>query len=216
MEGHNQGEASKAYRLRKMVAAGARLKPLDMAWLTNYDREKAERERQRAAAVGRDVGASRSKKSRKLHVDLEEHAEAESVGTGNAAIEAAAAAVMVDAEGKRIDTLTINALKILERCIDGWERMGTVCRKVLREQQTANVELMRGFQQQFRGALSLESQLRRLTDERTDGDPMDDLMAMIAARHFGVDPELLPSMSKAAGRFGGKTKKPPKNGAPKE
>lgn len=105
----NAGDRAKAYRLGKASKAG-RLPPVDALWLAEYQEKKEARDKARQPV---DVGASRRRAGRRIKLDVEEHEEAEAVGTGGAAA-FAAAALAAKEEGRRLDSLTIEAVGALQ------------------------------------------------------------------------------------------------------
>lgn len=206
--GHNAGEASKAYRLRKAKQAGQVLKPIDALWLDDYE---ANHPIPGTPTNGKSKHFGASRSGRKVSFELQEAAEAVGTGSSDAAM-MAAAALQERAAGERLDSLTINALKVYEKCVDGWAKMGTVCRRILREQQKTNATLMHNLQTHYLGRVEAEAQLMKAMHEAEegDGDPINALMALVAAKQMGVDPALLPGISKVAAAMKQQAPKKPK------
>jgi hypothetical protein len=218
------GDRTKASKLRKRIAAGEELRPIDKLWLADYEHHHPGKGKEpdgagpeipevvptaRPNAAARALALGASSKGRKVSATFDLEEQAQSLGVGESAATLAALGALQEREsGQRLDTLTVNALKVYEKCVLGWEKMGTVCRRLLRESQRANIELMRSLRGEYMKGLQVEGTLRQMqAREEEGGDPLDALMAAMAARYAGIDPEQI----KAAGQL----VKPGKNGAGK-
>lgn len=200
---HNTGEASKAYRLRKARERGQVLKPIDALWLSDYE---ATHPKPDAAANGRANGTKHfgaSREGRKIKFEMQEAKEAVATGSSEAAI-MAAAALQERAAGERLDALTINALKVYEQCVVGWEKMATSCRRMLRTYQRDHLDTLRTIRHHYLEKTALESQLREaIKAKEQDDDPVNQLVLMSAAKLLGIelpgmDPKALEALTDAA------------------
>ena len=203
---HNAGDAAKAYRLRKAIERGQVLKPTDRLWLDEYEHDHPK--------SAKDYGRSRS--ARKVRLEIDEAAEAEGEGENPATV-AAAAAMQTREEGRRLDQLTVHALAVYEKCVEGYERQNRSMRLMLRAIQRPYIDMMESVREHYLARAQTEGQLQRLLDDKeNEGDPVNALMAYVAARHLGVPLDQLPGVAKIAAdamaQQQGKGGKPKPNG----
>jgi hypothetical protein len=137
----NQGDRAKAYRLRKEAKKG-KLAPVDALWLGEYD-EKAE-----ARAKASDRGASRWQSGRKVKFEMEEHEEAEAVGTGAAAA-AAAQALAAREEGRRLDSLTVEAVGALKAACDVYRDVCLSMKERMEVLEGTHIEMLGAVRDQY-------------------------------------------------------------------
>lgn len=202
---HNNGDASKAYRLRKAKERGQVLKPIDALWLSDYDAThgpKPDVTNGRPTVNGtKHFGASRE--GRKIKFELQEQKEAAATGSSEAAM-MAAAALQERAAGERLDALTVNAMNVYAKSVDSWERLGNMCRRMLRQYQKDHLETLRTVRHHYLENTSLKAQLAdAIKAKEDDDDPVNQLVLMSAAKLLGIeipgmDPQLLEAATKAA------------------
>lgn len=202
---HNQGEAAKAYRLRKAKARGQVLKPIDQLWLSDYEENHppngAETNGKVKVNGTKHLGASRE--GRKIKFELQEQKEAIATGSSEAAM-MAAAALQERAAGERLDALTVNAMNVYARSVDSWERLGNMCRRMLRQYQKDHLETLRTVRHHYLENTGLKAQLAEaIKAKEDDDDPVNQLVLMSAAKLLGIeipgmDPALLEAATKAA------------------
>ncbi len=166
MKPASAGDAAKAYRLRKALAAGT-IMPIDKLWLADYDEKAAQRKR------ARSIGASRSKSGRKVKFEMEEAAESEAVGTGTAAAVAAAAALEVKEEGRRLDTLTLGALDVLREAVTVYRDMSLMMRRRMFELEETHAELLGAVRDQY--LARTQAEINALEASNQGGDAMTKL-----------------------------------------
>jgi hypothetical protein len=195
---HNAGDAAKAYRLRKRKD---QLGPVDRLWLAEYE-EKQEQDRERKRDA-KDVGASRS--GRRIKLDVEEHAEA--MGTGTAAAAAASAALVAKEEGRRLDSLTINAVDALKEACAVYKDICLSLRERAEVLEATHVAMLEGVREHF--AARTEAEMALVQQEQS-GDPAKDLLIMMIAKKLGIPVDYIPP-----GAGGPSRRRPPANGAAK-
>ena len=185
---HNPGDAAKAYRLRAMVKRGQTLKPIDVLWLADYDHHHPNDH----AAAGRASGAARgaharSRKGRKIDLHVEEAEEHEASADSPAAL-AAAAALQSKAEGERLDTLTVNALKILQEAVSTYRKLCASVTDMLATYQTAHLETLAAVRTHYLARTEAESAAMEAERSALNaGDPAKEMMLIALMKHFGVD-----------------------------
>lgn len=176
MPAKNAGDAAKAFRLRKLRSAGKALKPIDALWLADFEEEQQRDPKRRTKT--KSWGASAAGKRVRLEID--EHAE--SVGTGTAASEAATAALMVKEEGRRLDTLTVNAVGALHEAVETYKAICLDLRKSTSDLHTAHVEMFRAWQGEAIGRTETEIALREAAKSGDDDEVKGMLMAIVAQK----------------------------------
>lgn len=201
---HNAGDSAKAYRLRKAKAAGQVLKPLDVLWLSDYDHHHPVTAAATANAKAngtKHFGASRS--GRKVKFELQEANESVATGSSEAAM-IAAAALQEKAAGERLDSLTINALAVYAKCVEGWEKFGTSVLAMLQTYQADHLDTLRTVRTHYLEKTAMEGQLRdALKAKEQDEDPVNQLVLVAAAKLLGIelpgiDPAMLQQLSPPA------------------
>lgn len=194
---HNAGDASKAYRLRKQIDRGEVLKPIDRLWLDEYDQEHPRSPKASAEAKGR----SRSARKVSATFDLEEAAEAEGTGEGPASI-AAAAALQSREEGRRLDSLTVSAVGALEKAVETYRQICESLQAMLETYQDHHLDTLASVRDHYLARTASDAEVTRLQKEREGGeDPLTGLMAIMAAKHLGIDPSMLPGVAEAAAKM---------------
>ena len=191
MPAKNAGDAAKAFRLRKLRSAGKVLKPIDALWLSDFEEEQQRDPNRRNKT--KSYGASASGKRVRLEID--EHAEA--VGTGTAASEAATAALMVKEEGRRLDSLTVNAVSALQAAVATYKE---ICLSLKDRQEIiekTHVEMLLAWRSEFLARTEIEGELRE-KDNTGDEKEMQSIVLAMVAQKMGID---------LSGLAGGSTKK---------
>jgi hypothetical protein len=182
------GNRVKAYRLRKATAGGKQLPPIDALWLADYEHHHPNKN-------GNQY--SKSRKARKISAtfDLEEQAESVSKGGDSPAVTLAAAALQSQAEGQRLDYLTAGAINALEKAVKTYRSVCRSMQGMLETYQIHHLEALDSVRAHHIARTQAESALHaRLAKDESDenGNPLDALMAGMAAKYFGIDPaELL-------------------------
>lgn len=196
---HNAGDAAKAYRLRKAISRGETLKPIDRLWLDEYHHEHP----QSPSAPASATAAGRSRSGRKVSAtfDLEEAAEAEGVGEGPASI-AAAAALQSREEGRRLDSLTVSAVGALEKAVETYRQICESLQAMLETYQDHHLDTLASVRDHYLARTASDAEVARLQKERNGAeDPLTGLMAIMAAKHLGIDPSMLPGVAEAAAKM---------------
>jgi hypothetical protein len=182
------------------------LQPVDRLWLEEY--EEKDRTRRPHAAAATDVGASR--KSRTISLDIDEHAEA--VGTGSAAVTAASAALVVKEEGRRLDSLLMNAIDAMKLSADINRQTALMLREdygalfqLITERtqvlEATHIEMLQTVRAHFLHATQIEGELM---NKESEGDPSTAMLYAMIAKHLGIE---VP-----AGKLPAMGKRPPPNG----
>jgi hypothetical protein len=201
---HNQGDAAKAYRLRKAISTGQVLKPIDKLWLDEYEHDHPR--------SGDAYGASRKARKVSATFDLEEAAESVGSGDVNPATIAAAAALQSREEGRRIDALSTGAVEALKEAVSTYKSICESLQAMLETYQSHHLDTLDSVRNHYLARTQSEAALARMMEEKdNEGDPVNALMAIVAARHLGIPADQLPGVAKVAAQMG---KKPGKNGPP--
>lgn len=194
----------RAYRLRKARNNGQVLKPTDTLWLADYDATHPNVNGTTTpgkTGETKHFGASRS--GRKVKFEMQEATEAVATGSSDAAM-MAAAALQERAAGERLDSLTINALKVYENCVNGWEKMATSCRRMLRTYQRDHLDTLRTVRKYYLESSSLQAQLQEaIKAKEQDEDPVNQMVLVAAAKLLGInlpgiDPKVLEQLQDPA------------------
>jgi hypothetical protein len=194
---HNAGDAAKAYRLRKAISRGETLKPIDRLWLDEYAHEHPQSP---SASSSTPTGRSRSGRKVSATFDMEEAAEAEGTGEGPASI-AAAAALQSREEGRRLDSLTVSAVGALEKAVETYRQICESLQAMLETYQTHHLDTLASVRDHYLARTAADSEVARLQKEAGGEDPVTSLMVMMAAKHLGIDPSLMPGVAEAAARM---------------
>lgn len=154
----------------------APLPAVDALWLAEYDEEaeKAKRAR-RPLEVGKDTGASRS--GRRVQLDIQE--EAESVGTGSAAAVAAAAALTAKEEGRRLDSLTINAVDALKEAVDVYRQICLSLRERTEVLEATHIEMLQAIRGEYLARTNAEVALAAAAEQGEGGVAEGMLMKLL-------------------------------------
>jgi hypothetical protein len=204
----NQGDRAKAYRLRKAIDGGKNVPDVDRLWLAEYDENGARRQRTKpgAAAAAAAAAASkhhgRSRSGREIKFELKEAAEAE--GTGNAAATAAGLALHAKEEGRRLDSLTINAVDALKEACAVYKDICLTLRERTEILESTHIEMLQSVRGYYIHAMQAEG---ALMNKETEGDPSTAMLIALVAKHLGID---VPAGAAAAAARRGK--RPPANG----
>jgi len=182
----NAGNAAKAYRLRKReIEGGQTLDPIDKLWLTNYDDEKRDREKQRTKRRehgAKDIGASRARRTVKVDIDEE----SESAGTGSAAMAAATAALEAREEGRRIDYLSVGAVDALREACSVYKDICISLRERTEVLEATHIAMLESGLEQRAARNEAEIALMTLQQQPAHDDPATALMVQMIARKMGV------------------------------
>jgi len=185
---HNNGDAAKAYRLRKAIQAGKTLKPTEVLWLGDY-----ERQRPSAGTLppGNTTAAAvphgRSRRARKVNFQMEEAAESEGTGDSPAMI-AAAAALQERAAGERLDSLTTNAVEALKEAVATYKTLCDSVITMLGVYQNAHLETLASVREHYIAKTEAEADALAATRAaENQGDPAKELMLMAVMKHLGID-----------------------------
>lgn len=174
----NPGDRAKAYRLRKAVARGDKLRPIDALWLQDYDHH------QRTSTGG---ARTRSRKGRKIDLHVEEAEDHEASADSPAAI-AAAAALQTRAEGERLDSLTVNALQVLKEAVFTYRKLCDSVTNMLAVYQQAHLETLGAVRTHYLARAEAESAAIEAAREAADaGDPAKELMVMALMKQLNIE-----------------------------
>jgi hypothetical protein len=184
------GKRSKASKLRKQLANGE-ISDVDRLWLHEY-------EEQTNGSGDWGKSASRTRVHRTETVEEDKAAE----GTGSGAAHAAGLALMAKEEGRRLDSLTVNAIAALHEAVDVYKSVATTLLERTKVLEETHVEMLQSIRAEFLSRMETEADL--LAKEREDHPDEAKSMAMaMIAQHLGID------LSKFSGA-------PSPNGAPKK
>lgn len=185
----NQGDAAKAYRLRQTLKRGQQLKPTDALWLSEYEDDhppgpdgEPRKGRPRGRPKIQSFGASAAGK--KVKLEIEEHAA--SVGTGNAAVEAAAAALAAKEEGRRLDSLTVNAVGALRAAVDTYKEICASMHERLQTLEQTHIAMLESVRDHFLARTDAEAALAEHEKDQ-QGEPLQAMALAMIAKHLGVD-----------------------------
>lgn len=174
--------------MRAAAARGQVLSPTDVLWLADFD-ERAKGYGPGKTKEGKNFGASRS--GRKVKFELQE--EAESVGVGNAAVEAASAALQAKEEGRRLDSLTVNAVGALKEAVACYRDMCLSMRERMEILEATHISMLDAVRDHFIRRTEAEAEL--LAEQGKDDGANGMLMGLLA-QHFGLQ---LPAAARANG-----------------
>lgn len=166
---------------------GEKLDPIDQLWLAGYDEEVGKND----ARKSKNQGHSRS--GRKINFQLEEAAEA--TGEGNAAVAAATAALVAKAEGERLDALTIGAIDALKASAEInrqtalmlREDYGAMFESMARRAEileSTHIAMLESVRAEFLARTNAEGALMQ---QQQEGDPANQMLLMVIAKHLGID-----------------------------
>jgi len=186
----NPGQRTKAHRLRKAVANGQTLDPIDRLWLDEYN--QADTRRKTANGAPPDVGASR--KSRTISLDIDEQQEA--VGTGDAAA-IAAGALREREEGRRLDALTMHSTDALKEACAVYRDMCLMLKDQVELMMSAVTESMVTARTHYLARAETEAALMQ-AQQAQHGNPADELLTLLISKHMGLDPEAVRAATRGA------------------
>ena len=181
----NPGQRTKAHRLRKAIAHGQTLNPIDALWLSDYEQQDAKR-KQKNGAPPSDVGASR--KSRTIDLTIDE--QAESVGTGSAAEAAAIGALREREEGRRLDALTMHSTEAIKEACAVYKDITLMLAENFEKLMGAVVQSMTDSRTHYLAAAQMEAALIQAQQQQS-GNPADEMIMLVLAKQLGIDPALL-------------------------
>lgn len=209
----NPGDRAKAFRLRRSLAKGTKLEPVDQLWIDDYT------ERQKRPPAGA-VNRGRSRSARKINLQVEEAAEAE--GEGTAASAAAVAALAAREEGRRLDALTMGSTDSLKEACAVYRDICLTLKDHWELMTTSVVETMMSLRSHVIARTQAESALIEQQHQADKEDPATQLLLLLAANHFGVPVDQLGGVAGAAAAAAKKGQQqpprrppPPPNGARK-
>lgn len=182
----NPGQRTKAHRLRKAIAHGQILDPVDRLWLDEYNQADARRQHANGKPGAPDVGASR--KSRTIDLTIDEHAE--SVGTGEAATAGALGALREREEGRRLDALTMHSTDAIKEACAVYRDITLMLAENFEKLMSAVVQSMTDSRTHYLAAAQMEAQLIQ-AQQQGAGNPADEMMMLVLAKQLGIDPALL-------------------------
>lgn len=167
------GEKARASRLRKLQQGGTIGAP-DALWLADYDER---------ASKSKHFGASRS--GRRVKLDITEAAE--SVGTGSsAAAEAAGAALAAREEGRRLDSLTVNAVGALREAVATYRAVCLSMRNRLEVLEATHVAMLESVRDHFIARTEAEGEMTRQQQAEQMGDPATSMLLAMIAQRMGI------------------------------
>lgn len=181
----NPGQRTKAHRLRSKLRDGKALDPVDQLWLAEY--EEADRNR-RSTVNGTTPNIGASRKARTINLAIDE--QAESVGTGEAAVTAASAALAAKEEGRRLDALTMHSTDALKEACAVYRDMCLMLKDQVELMMNAVTESMVTSRTHYLARAEMEAAMV-MQQQQQAGNPADEMLMAIAAKHFGVDPAVL-------------------------
>lgn len=204
----NPSDRVKASKLRGKLARG-KIDDVDRLWLDEYDQStaRAEKERQQSA---QSAARSRSKEQRRVRIEVDEAAEhqAEAVGP-------AAAALAAREEGRRIDALALGSTAALREACDVYKDICLTLKENFEILSDAVVQSMTSQRAHYLAAGELQLALQQAEQNSSSGDPAQEMLVMMLAKHFGLTPEEaapVRAAAAAAAQRAGK-RRPPQNGA---
>lgn len=182
----NPGQRTKAHRLRKAIANGQQLDPVDRLWLDEYNQADQRRQHANGAPRPPDVGASR--KSRTISVDIDE--QAESVGTGDAATAGALGALREREEGRRLDALTMHSTDAIKEACNVYRDITLMLAENFEKLMGAVVQSMTDARTHYLARAETEAALIAAQNAER-GNPADEMVMLILAKQLGIDPAIL-------------------------
>lgn len=184
---------TKASRIRKQLAKGDDVSTSDQIWLDEYNKQ---------TNGSGDFGASAS--STKVHRTETIEEKKAAVGTGEAAASAAGLALVTREEGRRLDSLTVNAIAALHEAVDVYKSVATTLLERTKVLEETHVEMLQSVRAEFMARVQTEGALLQRESEKDDGEGVQTMALALIAQHLGID------LSKLSGA------PPTKNGAPKK
>ena len=176
MASQNPGDRAKAYRFRKALKRGEKLKPIDALWLQDYDHKE------------KTTGGARtrSRRGRKIDLHVEEAEEHEASADSPAAI-AAAAALQERAAGERLDSLTVNALNVFKEAVVTYRQICYSLKQQLEIYQQHHLETLASVRTHYLARTEAEAAAAEAERAMVQaGDPAKEMMVMALMRHLGV------------------------------
>jgi len=176
----SHAERARANRLRNKQRELRDLTEDEKSWLEAYQ------ERLQRLPGGGDVGASKAA-TRKVTYSEEETA-AEAVGTGSAAETAAAAAMVVTAEGRRIDNLLSLSMQIMRNAVETYQKMAQQMLSERAEDAKIHRQLLETVRVQMIERAEAEADLIEAEAEHQaeskDGEGLEAVLAKAALERF--------------------------------
>jgi hypothetical protein len=172
--------------MRKAIASGKAIDPVDRLWLDEYNQADQRRKHANGAPPPPDVGASR--KTRRIALDIDEAAE--SVGTGDAATAGALGALREREEGRRLDALTMQSTDALKEACAVYRDMCLMLKDQVELMMSAVTESMVSARTHYLAAAQMEAALMQ-AQSADAGNPADNMMMAVVAKHLGIDPAVL-------------------------
>lgn len=158
---------------------GQTLKPVDALWLAEYEDGKTS-----AKGKPRQQSFGASAAGKKVKLEIEEHAA--SVGTGNAAVEAAAAALAAKEEGRRLDSLTVNAVGALRAAVETYREICTSMKEQMQVLQGTHIAMLESVRDHFLARTDAEAALVEREKDQA-GEPIQAMALAMVAKHLGID-----------------------------
>jgi len=151
------------------------LAPVDQLWLAEYEEKKKARE-------GASKNYGRSASQRTVKFEMQEAAAAE--GEGNAAVAAASAALVAKEEGRRLDYLATTGHESMKQACEEWRSMCKELRVRQRNFDEVHIQLLTAWRDHFIARTHAET---ALVQQQESGDPANQMLLMVIAKHLGID-----------------------------
>lgn len=182
-----QGARSKAAKLRKQLANGT-ITDIDRLWLDDYTE-------QTNGSGDWGKSASRTRVHRTETVEEDKAAE----GTGTAAAHAAGLALMAKEEGRRLDSLTTNALDAYKQCVADYRAMFIEMKGWMTMREERHNEMLEAVTGSVLAQTDAEVALReKEVEEKSNG--ANEILTMVLAKHLGIDLKTAPSPKNGAAK----------------
>lgn len=183
----NPGNRTKAHKLRRALAAGQTLQPIDALWLDEYEASQKK-------SNGEPKHYGRSRSGRKIDLHVEEAHEAEGEGSPGAA---AAGALAAREEGRRLDSLTIHSTDALKEACGIYRDMCLMLKDQVELMMGAVTESMITARTHYLARAETEAAMIEAQNAQ-HGNPADELLMMLAAKHLGLPIDQLRGVAAAA------------------
>ena len=213
----DQSRAQRAYRIRKALVDGKKVTPTERLWLAEYEHdhpgstgrsEPIDVDPLPAPAAKPAENYGRSRSGRKVNLQIEEAAESEGRGE-NPATAAAVAALTAREEGRRLDSLTVNAVKALEAAVSTYKSVCESLQAMLETYQHHHLETLASVRAHYLAKTEAEAEVMDLQRQQTEGgDPATSMMLGVLMKHLGIEAPSAETMA-AASRVAAAGKKPP-------
>lgn len=194
----------KASKLRRLLARGKEVADADRLWFDEYEASTARAERARVTSAAR----TQSKEQRRVRIEVDEAKESQAEAIGPHA------AMLVEREaGRRIDALAIGAVSALKEACDVYKDVCLTLKENFEILSDSVVESMQSQRAHYLAAGELQLQLQQA---QTNGNPAEEMLMMVFAKHFGLGPEEMQGVRAAAAAAQAQQQQQPKpNGAAK-